>query len=176
MLALYCKGGACTCPLIHKFGWDCRNIDLDAVREFGVPTVNLMRISTISVAEHFILLILSLARKLTHAHAAALARSGCNDGSKSEGPPRTSFNWGGIQNIQVISGQTLGMVGLGENGLEIARRAYCLGMKIAYYQRHRLPEKLEASVGAVYHRSLVDLMKGADFVGISVPYNASTKN
>ncbi len=85
-----CNGRPCTCPLIHKFGWDCRNIDLDAAREFGVPTVNLMRISTISVAEHFILLIPSLARKLRHAHAAALARAGCNDGSKSEGPPRTS--------------------------------------------------------------------------------------
>ena len=161
--------------LIHKFGWDYSNIDLDAAREFGVPTVNLRRISTISVAEHFILLILSLARKLTHAHAAALARAGCNDGSRSVGPSRTSFNWGGIQNIQVISGRTLGMVGLGENGLEVARRACCLGMKIAYYQRHRLTEKLEGSVGAVYNRSLVDLMKVSDFVGINVPYNASTE-
>ncbi|MEE8074602.1 MAG: NAD(P)-dependent oxidoreductase [Candidatus Binatia bacterium] len=161
--------------LIHKFGWDYSNIDLEAAREFGVPTVNLRRISTISVAEHFILLILSLARKLTHAHAAALARAGCNDGSRSVGPSRTSFNWGDIQNIQVISGRTLGMVGLGENGLEVAQRACCLGMKIAYYQRHRLTEKLEGSVGAVYHRSLVDLMKVSDFVGINVPYNASTE-
>ncbi len=67
------------------------------------------------------------------------------------------------------------MVGLGENGLEVAQRACCLGMKIAYYQRHRLTEKLEGSVGAVYHRSLVDLMKVSDFVGINVPYNASTE-
>ncbi|MCZ6547248.1 MAG: NAD(P)-dependent oxidoreductase [Deltaproteobacteria bacterium] len=170
-----CKGGPCTCPLIHKFGWDYSNIDLNAAREFGVPTANLRRISTISVAEHFILLILALARKLTQAHAAALARAGCNDGSKSEGPPRTSFNWGGIQNIQVVSGKTLGMVGLGEIGLEVAQRARCLGMKIAYYQRHRLAEKLEGPVGAVYRRSLVDLMKGSDFVSINVPYNASTE-
>ncbi|MFQ5917162.1 MAG: NAD(P)-dependent oxidoreductase, partial [Candidatus Binatia bacterium] len=161
--------------LIHKFGWDYRNIDLDAAREFGIPTANLMRVSTISVAEHFVLLILAVARKLTDAHAAALARAGCHDGSKSEGPPRTSFNWGRIQNIQVISGKTLGMVGLGENGMEVAQRAYCLGMKIGYYQRHRLPEKLEGSVGAVYHRSLADLMKVSDFVSINVPYNRSTE-
>ncbi len=170
-----CKGGPCTCPLIHKFGWDYSNIDLNAAREFGVPMANLRRISTISVAEHFILLILALARKLTQAHAVALARAGCNDGSKSEGPPRTFFNWGGIQNIQVVSGKTLGMVGLGEIGLEVAQRACCLGMKIAYYQRHRLTEKLEGSVGAVYRRSLVDLMKVSDFVCINVPYNASTE-
>lgn len=161
--------------LVQKFGRDYRNIDTAAARELGIPVANLTRISTISVAEHVILLVLALARNLTHAHTAARARGTSADGSRSEGPPTTLFNWGRVPDILVVWGKTLGLIGLGENGLEVARRARCLGMNICYHQRRQLSEETEAEVDATYMPSLVELMQVSDFVSAHVPYNASTE-
>ena len=80
----------------------------------------LLRVSTISVAEHVILLILSLARTIIKAHEAAIARRDAKDGSKSEGPPKALFNWGRVPNIQRIYGKTLGLIGFGENDQQAA--------------------------------------------------------
>lgn len=161
--------------LIQKFGSDYKNIDIIAAKEMGIPVSNLLRISTISVAEHVILLILALARGLIKAHQAALARREATDGSRSEGPPRTLFNWGRVPQIELVSGKTLGIVGLGENGLEIAKRAYGLGMKVLYYQRNRLPESIESKVGAHYVKTLFELMERSDFVTLHIPYGPSTE-
>ncbi len=161
--------------LIQKFGQDYKNIDIVSAKEMGIPVANLLRISTISVAEHVILLILALARGLVKAHKAALARREAKDSSRSEGPPRTLFNWGRVPKIEVISGKTLGLLGLGENGLEVAKRAYALGMKIIYHQRNRLPEGIESKVMATYVPTLIELMERSDFVTVHIPYSPSTE-
>ena len=124
--------------LVQKFGSDYKEIDIVAAKEMGIPVAKFLRVSTISVAEHVILLILSLARNIVKAHQAAVARRDAGDGSKSEGPPKALFNWGRVPNIQRIYGKTLGLVGFGETAQQVAWRAHALGMKINYYQRNRV--------------------------------------
>ncbi len=161
--------------LVQKFGSDYKEIDIVAAKEMGIPVAKLLRVSAISVAEHVILLILSLARNIVKAHQAAVARGDAKDGSKSEGPPKALFNWGRVPNIQRIYGKTLGLIGFGEIGQEVAWRAHALGMKIHYYQRNRVDKGTEKKVDARYIPTLFQLMERSDFVSVHVPYGPPTE-
>jgi phosphoglycerate dehydrogenase-like enzyme len=160
--------------LIQKFGSDYKEIDITAAKELDIPVANLLRVTTISVAEHGILLILSLARNIVKAHQAALARRDAKDGSKSEGAPKALFNWGRVPNIQRVRGKTLGLVGFGEIGQQVAASAFALGMKILYHQRNRMPQTIEEPTKAQYAPTLFELMEKSDFVSLHVPYGPST--
>lgn len=160
---------------IQKFGGDYKNIDIQAARELGIPVAYLRRVTTVSVREHILALIFALSRNLLYAHGAAKARKNAKDGSLSEGPPRTKFNWGKVPNIQIVEGKTLGLVGFGENGMEVAIAAHAVGMKILYYQRHRSSPEREKAVDAQFIPSLKELVQQADFTCIQVPYGPQTE-
>ncbi len=161
--------------LLQKFGSDYKNIDLEAAEKLGIPVAYLMRVTTISVAEHVLTLILVLARNLMFAHEAAKKRIEAKDGLRSDGPPRTKFNWAQVPNIRLVRGKVLGLVGFGENAYEIAKLAHGIGMKISYYQRHRASPVWEKEVEAQYVTTLKQLVGESDFVSINVPYGPPTE-
>ncbi len=169
------KFGKGRLKLLQKFGSDYKNVDLKAARELGIPVACLLRVTTISVAEHALTLILALARNLTFAHDAARKRVLATDGVRSEGPPRTKFNWGEVPNIRLVRGKTLGLVGFGENAFEIAKLAHGVGMKILYFQRHQALSSWEKAVDAQYVPTLTQLVQSSDFVSINVPYGPPTE-
>ena len=169
------KQGSKRLKFIQKFGSDYKNIDTNAARELGIPVASLRRVSTISVREHVLALIFALSRNLTFAHTVARERKKATDGKRSDGPPRTKFNWGEVPGIQLVEGKKLGLVGFGENGIEVAMGAYAVGMKILYHQRHRAPVEREKIVDAQYIPSLKDLVREADFTSIHVPYGPATE-
>lgn len=162
--------------LIQKFGRDCRNIDLAAADELGVKVANLVRFSSLSSADHITALLLALARNLLSAHRTVLARR--DPGLKpqfAKGPPRNKFNWGSIRDIRVLAEHTLGLIGLGENSGEVAKRARLLGMRVLYYKRHRLSSEEEAALGGVRYVDFDELLAQADFVSIHAPYGKETE-
>jgi phosphoglycerate dehydrogenase-like enzyme len=69
--------------------------------------------------------------------------------------------------------KTLGIVGLGEIGTELAKRAHAFDMKILYYKRRRLSEEAERELGIEYC-SLDDLLRESDFVSLHVPHTKET--
>src|SRR6185312_8099201 len=71
-------------------------------------------------------------------------------------------------------GATLGIVGLGEVGRELAKRANAFGMSIVYHQRPRLPAMEELTLGARY-MALQELMASADYIVVQLPLNDSTR-
>lgn len=160
---------------IQKFGTGYGNIDIASAREMGIPVANLLRLTTISVAEHVMLFIIALARNFMKGHQAAVTCLKATDGLRSEGPPRTLYDWGRVPNIQLVSGKTLGIVGFGEIGLEVAKRAHALGMKVHYYDQYRFPKDVEEKVEAHYASTLVQLLEESDFVTLHVPYGPSTE-
>jgi lactate dehydrogenase-like 2-hydroxyacid dehydrogenase len=160
---------------IQKFGSDYRNIDLNAAKDLGMTVAYLSRVTTISVSEHVLALILTLSRNLMFAHETAKNRIHVTDGLRSEGPPRTKFNWGEVPNIKLVRGKTLGLVGFGENAHEIAKLAHGVGMKIVYYQRHKAAIEWEKAVDAEYRPTLQQLVREADFISINVPYGPPTE-
>jgi len=162
--------------LIQKFGRDCRNIDLAAARDAGIRVANLVRFSSLSSADHITALLLALARNLLSAHRAVLARRDPALKPQFEkAPPRNKFNWGSIRNIRVLAEHTLGLIGLGENSGEVAKRARLFGMRVLYYKRQRLSAEEETALGGVQYVDFDGLLAQSDFVSIHVPYGKQTE-
>ena len=162
--------------LIQKFGRDCRNIDVAAAHELGLKVANLVRFSSLSSADHITALLLALARNLLSAHRTVLARR--DPGLKPQfekTPPRNKFNWGHVRNIRVLAESTLGLIGLGENSGEVAKRARLLGMRVLYYKRQQLSKEEEGALGGVQYVDFDELLAQSDFVSIHVPYGKQTE-
>lgn len=73
-----------------------------------------------------------------------------------------------------VHGQTLGVIGCGEIGAGVARRALGFDMRVLYHQHHRLPEAEEKTLKARFV-SLDELLRESDFVTLHVPLTDETK-
>ena len=83
-------------------------------------------------------------------------------------------NYAGITGLKTLMGSTLGILGMGEVGRELARRAHAFEMELVYYQRTPLPAGLEASFGARY-LPLDGVLAAADFLIVQLPLNETTR-
>lgn len=163
--------------VIQKFGTDTRNIDMDACARRGVAVKTLHRRVNTAVAEHAMALMLAMAKKI------CLIQGRLDEASLNEVgfPARmhdrrhaAAANWGRVSGLATLNGATLGCLGLGEIGRDVAVRAKAFGMNILYYQRNRLPEEIEAPLGAAYC-GFEELLERSDFVSIHLPINDSTR-
>ncbi|CAN0477800.1 unnamed protein product, partial [Laminaria digitata] len=82
-------------------------------------------------------------------------------------------NWARVNGLKSLQGATLGALGLGEVGREVATRAKAMGMEILYHQRTPLPAEIESESGARYV-SYGELLEASDFISVHLPLNAST--
>ncbi len=155
--------------LIQKHGEDCRNIDLEAAAARRIPVAMLRRWANTSVAEHTFLLMLAVARRLVESHRAAAAP---HPDATSRG---SRYNWAGVGGSWSLRDKTLGIVGLGEIGRAVARRAQPFDMRILYTQRRRLPPELERALTTEF-RSLPELLAESDVVTLQIPLNAETQH
>jgi len=140
-------------------GYD--NVDLEAARRAKVPVSNNGGANAVSVAEHALMLMLTVSRKVIWQHANVAGGRW-----RGNGPPPRMFE---------LHGKTLGIVGLGTIGKKVARLAQAFGMRIAYYDIMRLSEDAEDALG-VRFRLLRELMQSSDVVSLHVPLNASTRH
>lgn len=72
-----------------------------------------------------------------------------------------------------LYGKTLGIIGMGAIGQAVARRAYALGMRIVYYNRHQLPKEIELKYKA-NRRDLYTLLEISDVISLHVPATTET--
>ena len=144
--------------IIGRAGVGVDNIDLEAATRRGILVVNAPTGNTISAAEHAIALMLSLARHIPNANFALKA-------CKWE---RSKFT--GTE----VRGKTLGIIGLGNVGSAVARRARGLEMKLIGYdpfvsQDHARNLQVEIV-------SLEKIYKEADFITLHVPLTPQSKD
>ena len=162
--------------LVHKFGTITNNIDLAACAEHNVPVSTVRRHVNIAVAEQAFSLAMALAKRIRPlaglVEADALKAAGWHVRDRS--PFAGYSNFSGITGLKMLFGATLGIIGLGEVGRELARRAQAFEMKTLYYQRRRLAEQDELSLGATY-AALDELMARSDFLVVQLPLNESTR-
>jgi len=162
--------------LVQKFGIDARNVDLDACAAAGVPVKTLRRRVNGTVAEHAILLMMAVGRKLVETDGAldfaSLEALGYKP-AKFHPDHVAGANWARINGLKSLQGATLGALGLGEVGREVATRAHAMGMEVLYYQRTRLPVEIEEACAARYV-SYEELLDNSDFISVHLPLNAST--
>jgi len=161
--------------LIQSLRTDISNVDVEAAEAAGFPVATLRLLHWPGVAEHTLLLMLTLAKRLLPSHTAVI--SGKNP--KKQKPERTSaqkiaYNWAEITGMTYLFGKTLGIIGLGSIGKEVAKRALAFEMKILYHQRHRLNEKEEKAMNVAY-ADLNQLLVTSDFVTIHVPHTFETE-
>jgi phosphoglycerate dehydrogenase-like enzyme len=136
--------------------------DLDAARTAGVPICNNGGANSTAVAEHAIMLMLACARRLIWQHQGVVAgRWRGND-----------FNQ---YKLYELEDKTLGIVGLGNIGKKVARRAKAFDMHIKYYDINRLTTDQEDALG-IRFALFPELLRTSDIVTLHVPLDKSTHN
>ena len=142
--------------VIGRAGVGLDNVDLDAATKRGIIVMNVPAGNTISAAEHTVSLILSVARRIPAADASM--RAGKWERSKFVGTE--------------LFGKTLGVVGLGKIGSEVAKRAQAFGMRVIAFDPYlsaELAQRLEIQPAA-----LPDVLKAADFITVHTPLTPQT--
>ena len=142
--------------VVARAGIGVDNIDLDAATRAGIAVVNAPIGNTVAAAEHTMVLMLALARNVPQAYA-----------SMKAGEWRRSAFMG----IEVRN-KTLGIIGLGRVGSEVARRAAAFGMRLIAYDPFVSPD-LAARLGVAV-MSLEELLPQSDFVTLHTPLTAGT--
>jgi D-3-phosphoglycerate dehydrogenase len=143
--------------VIGRAGVGVDNIDIEAATQRGIVVVNAPTGNTISAAEHTIGLIFSLARHIPKANASLKAGSW----------KRTEFMGTEIRD------KTLGIIGLGNIGSEVAKRARSLEMKVIAYDPYLSEDR--ATQLQVKLVPLEKLFRESDFISLHVPLTSSTK-
>ena len=139
--------------IIVRGGVGLDNIDVDYARSKGITVMNTPAASSVSVAELTIGYLFALARRIPDATASMRA-------GKWE---KKAFSKG-----TEITGKTLGLVGCGRIGQEVARRAAALGMNVIFHRR--TPTELPYAKQV----SLDELVRTADYISLHVPYTPET--
>ena len=145
--------------VIGRAGVGVDNIDLPTATELGIAVINAPGGNTVSVAELFFGVLISLAR---HVHDADRSmRDGRWDRSKL----------GGVE----IRGRTVAIVGLGRIGGEVARRARAFGMPVVAYDPYVAPSRFE-ELGVERVERLADALERADVLTLHTPLTPETTN
>lgn len=164
--------------VVHKYGKILRNIDVQACEARGVKVLAVRRRANVACAEHAFALMLTLARQID-----ALSGLISVDQLPSSKRPYLPFdrrhtpgaNWGRFSGMRSLHGSTIGIIGLGEIGQEIALRAAAFEMTAFYFQRTRLSAADERRLNVSY-RNLNSLLADSDWVVPQLPLNPSTLN
>lgn len=162
--------------LVQKAGLRYENIDLEAAKEAKVPVCVARRLSRIQIAEHSFALLLALQRKIFQGHSDVIHCDYEKRGLKPIVTDQRRFvaNWMGYKGIETLFGKTLGVLGMGEIGTEVALRGEAFGMQILYYQRHRIDSRAENELGATYV-TFDALLGQADVLTVCVPQTPETE-
>ncbi len=144
---------------VGRAGVGVDNIDLNAATARGVIVVNAPLGNTISAAEHAVGLMLALARHIPEGNASL----------KGGEWKRSKFI--GVE----VRGKTLGVIGLGQVGSEVARRAKGLDMTVVALDPFVSPERA-AVLGVELADSIEDVLQRADFLSLHTVLTAQTRH
>jgi phosphoglycerate dehydrogenase-like enzyme len=147
--------------MVQHQGVGHERIDKEALKARGVPLALCPAGTTVGVAEHTILLILAVYKRLVAA-----------DTKMREG---TWLQWGLRSTSFELCGKTLGLVGFGRIGQAVAKRAHAFDAKIVYHDAFIPTPPGEAKAWGVESVSLDDLLRRADIVSVHVPTTDETR-
>ena len=153
--------------LIQRLGSRSHDIDLAAAQAAGVPVCVWPMPASTMVAEHTMMLVLALVKRLRDSMQVFVAGG-------DWGPPCRSdantfvINWAKRDGIVMLRGRTVGIVGMGEIGTTLAAYLNALGAEVRYHNRRRLPAAVE-NREAVQYRALDDLLGECDVVCLLLP-------
>jgi len=138
------------------------HVDLQAAMDRGITVTEVTFCNSISVAEHVVMMILSLVRNYIPSYQ-WVVKGGWNIADCVE----RSYD---------LEGMTVGTVGAGRIGLAVLRRLKPFDVKLHYTDRHRLPAEVEKELGLTYHPDVESLVKVCDVVTINAPLHPETEH
>lgn len=150
-------GRAGKLKVIGRAGVGVDNVDLDAATRRGIVVANAPESNVISAAEHTVGLLVALARNIPQAHAALV-----------EGRWERS-KWGGVE----LADKTLGVLGFGRIGQQVARRALGLQMKVIAYDPFVSAERFREL--GVESGTFDEVLARSDFLTLHLPLTDETR-
>jgi D-3-phosphoglycerate dehydrogenase len=144
--------------VIGRAGVGVDNVDVDAATRRGIIVANAPESTVVSAAEHTVGLLVALARNIPQAHAAL----------KQGRWERSAY--GGIE----LAGKTLGVLGFGRIGQQVARRALGLGMRAVAYDPYVAADRFR-ELGVERVETPADVYAVADFLTLHLPLTAETR-
>ena len=138
------------------------HVDLQAAMDQGITVTEVTYCNSISVAEHVVMLILSLVRNYLPAHQWVL-----DGGWNIADCVSRSYDLEGMQ---------VGTVGAGRIGSAVLRRLKPFDVGLHYTDRHRLPGEVEGELGLTFHPDAESLVRVCDVVTINAPLHPETEN
>ena len=145
--------------VVGRAGVGVDNVDVEAATQHGIVVMNTPGGNTVTTAELSFAMLLALARKVPQAHASMAA--GKWDRKLFQGAE--------------LLGKTLGVLGMGRIGSEVAKRALAFGMRVIAYDPYLTEDRAKA-IGAEFADSVDDVYRVADFITVHMPVTAETKH
>lgn len=147
--------------LIQRWGVGYDTVDIKAAGKRGIPVAITSGMNAAPVSEMAILLMLAVYRNLPQLYSNVVA-----------GKWREGINVGGLYTIE---GKTVGFVGLGSIGKQVALKVKAFGAKVQYYDVCRLQYEEEEKLNATYV-GFEELLRTSDIISLHVPLNDNTKH
>jgi D-3-phosphoglycerate dehydrogenase len=144
--------------VVGRAGVGVDNVDIEAATQHGTVVMNTPGGNTVTTAELTFTMLLSLARKVPQAAATMIAGKW----------DRKLFQ--GVE----LQGKTLGILGMGRIGTEVARRAIAFGMRVVAYDPYLTEDRAKA-IGAEFAPEVDYVYREADFITVHMPVTKETK-
>jgi len=144
--------------VIGRAGVGVDNVDVEAATRKGIVVANAPESTVVSAAEHTIGLLLALSRNIPQAHAAL------KDGRWERS------RYGGVE----LADKTLGVLGFGRIGQQVARRALALGMRVVAYDPFVARDRFR-ELGIERAETCDELFAAADFLTLHAPLTDETR-
>jgi phosphoglycerate dehydrogenase-like enzyme len=148
------------CKVVVRCGVGYDRIDIEAAGRHGIVVCNVPDYGTEEVADHAIMMLLAVARRLVPCHNGIAA--GAWEARWYFGTPR-------------LRGRTLGIIGCGRIGSAVALRAKPFGLRVLIYDPYQPPGH-EKALGVERCWHLDELLKQSDFVTLHCPHTSETRN
>lgn len=151
------KGVNSQLRIISKYGIGLDKIDVNAAKRFGIPVTNCPGVNNVTVAEHVFALMLSYSKNIVAEHNFI-----------------QSQQWKRLIGTELYQ-KTLGIIGLGHIGKEVAKRALAFGIHVIVF------DKFVDQYFVIEHKIKVasnidELLSEADIISLNVSLNAETKD
>ena len=138
------------------------HVDLQAAIDHKVDVVEVTFCNSRSVAEHIVMMIVSMVRDYHNQHRIV------NEGGWNIADA--------VQRSYDVEGMHIGTVAAGRIGLDALRKMKPFDVHLHYFDRHRLPENVEAELNLTFHESVESMIKVCDVVTINCPLHPETEN
>ena len=159
--------------LIQRLGVQIHDIDLDAARQARIPVCRWPLPQCAMVAEHVVMQIMGLLKRTREAEWIV------TEASPEWGPPQRCdadtflIDWSRMSRVRQLRDCTVGIVGLGEIGTELALRLAAFGCELLYHRRNRMPGWAEEQLHVAF-AGLESLLGRSDVVVLLLPHSPDT--